>query len=256
MPNTIYGSKPDGLTIGTFNTGLVYNQLIKQDGVRFDLTKMTWIGKAGSDPRVITMANHANIASFAELRASKTPVNFATSGIGSSNYVEITMLTNLVGLPVKLLTGYNGNEDQLAMRRGEVAGGLGARSSLDGFVKNGYGRFIAQIGGNEKDVPQLSMIVPDGPAKALIALVEAQTAFARLTVGPAAIPMDRTDALRNAFRKAMEDLEMQAKAEKLGRPIEPAYGDDVLQIVKQALDQPAALVSGLKEAMAPITKGK
>src|SRR5690348_3031262 len=35
--NTVYASKPDGLTIGTFNTGLIYNQLIGLDGVKFDL---------------------------------------------------------------------------------------------------------------------------------------------------------------------------------------------------------------------------
>ena len=42
-------AKPDGLTIGTFNTGLIYNQLIRHDGVRFDLDKMSWIGKAAYD---------------------------------------------------------------------------------------------------------------------------------------------------------------------------------------------------------------
>src|SRR5690242_21888590 len=46
--NTIYASKADGLTLGTFNTGLIYNQLIGREGVRFDLTKMAWIGKAAS----------------------------------------------------------------------------------------------------------------------------------------------------------------------------------------------------------------
>src|SRR4029077_6815359 len=40
--NTIYAAKPDGLTVGTFNTGLIYNQLIGLDGVKFDLTKMSW----------------------------------------------------------------------------------------------------------------------------------------------------------------------------------------------------------------------
>src|SRR5262245_40350884 len=30
--NALYASKPDGLTIGTFNTGLVYAQLVKQNG--------------------------------------------------------------------------------------------------------------------------------------------------------------------------------------------------------------------------------
>src|SRR5258707_15781101 len=31
--NTIYASRADGLTIGTFTTGLIYNQLVKLDGV-------------------------------------------------------------------------------------------------------------------------------------------------------------------------------------------------------------------------------
>jgi len=31
--NTIYASKSDGLTIGTFNTGLIYSQIIKRDGI-------------------------------------------------------------------------------------------------------------------------------------------------------------------------------------------------------------------------------
>ena len=47
--NAIYASRPDGLTIGTFNTGHIYNQLIGLEGVKFDLNKMFWIGKAGAD---------------------------------------------------------------------------------------------------------------------------------------------------------------------------------------------------------------
>src|SRR3954452_11676694 len=71
--NTIYASKPDGLTIGTFNTGLIYNQLIGLDGVKFDLTKMSWIGKATSEPRVIVIAEQSPIKTFAQLREQKQP---------------------------------------------------------------------------------------------------------------------------------------------------------------------------------------
>ena len=49
--NTLYASRADGLTIGTFNIGLIYAQMIGREGMRFDLTKMSWIGKASSDPR-------------------------------------------------------------------------------------------------------------------------------------------------------------------------------------------------------------
>ncbi len=259
--NTIYASKPDGLTIGTFNTGLIYNQLIGADGVKFDLTKMSWIGKAASEPRVFVIGSQSPIKTFADLQTQKEPVNFATSGLGSSNYVEINSLTNVMKLPVKVLTGYNGNDDQLAMRRGEVTGGMGSRSSFEQFVKNGYGRYIAQIGGKEKDVPQLKDMVKDPNAQSIVALIQSQGDIARLTAGPPDIPADRLTALRDAYRKALEDKELQEKTAKLERPVDPAYGDDVLKMIQAALNQKPEIVANLKaalekkEAPAPGTKG-
>ena len=247
--NTIYASKPDGLTIGTFNTGLIYNQLIATDGVKFDLTKMSWVGKAASEPRVFVIAAQSPIKTFDELRSQKEPVNFATSGIGSSNYVEINSLTNVLKLPVKVLTGYNGNDDQLAMRRGEVTGGMGSRSSFNSFIENGYGRFIAQIGGSQKDLPQLKDLVKDPDGSAIVALIQSQGDLSRLTAGPPEIPADRLAALRDAYRKALEDKELQAKAATLKIPLDPAYGDDVLKAIKAALTQKPEMVALLKSAL-------
>jgi tripartite-type tricarboxylate transporter receptor subunit TctC len=247
--NTIYASKADGLTIGTFNTGLIYNQLIKADGVKFDLTKMSWVGKAASEPRVFVMGAQSPVKTWKDLVNSKEPLNFATSGIGSSNYVEINSLTNILHLPIKVLTGYNGNDDQLAMRRGETAGGMGSKSSFEQFVKNGYGRFLVQVGGKDKDVPQLRDQITDANGKTFVSLIESQGEIARLTAGPPGIPADRLAALRDAYKKAMEDKELQAKAEKLGLPVDPAYGDEVLDLVKKALDQKPEVIAVVKNAL-------
>ena len=46
--------------------------------------------------------------------------------------------------------------------------------------------------------------------------MQSQGDIPRLTAGPPGIPQDRLDALRAAYRKAMEDPELQAKAAKLG----------------------------------------
>ncbi len=259
--NTIYASKADGLTIGTFNTGLIYNQLINAEGVKFDLTKMSWIGKAASEPRVFVVGSQSPIKNFKDLMNSKEPQNFATSGIGSSNYVEINSLTNILKLPVKVLTGYNGNDDQLAMRRGETAGGMGSRSSFEKFVENGYGRFIAQIGGKQKDIPQLKDSITDKNGLTFVALIQSQGDIARLTAGPPGIPKDRLDALIAAYKKSLEDPELQAKAEKLGVPVDPAYGNDVLKLIKEALNQTPEVINVVKTALeakeepAPATKG-
>lgn len=247
--NTIYASRPDGLTIGTFNTGLIYNQLVGLPGMKFDLTKMSWVGKATTEPRTITIAQQSPIKTFADLQASKELLNFATSGLGSANYVETTMLTTALKLPARVLTGYNGNDDQLAMRRGEVAVTIGSRSSFDQFVKNGYGRFLAQIGGKDTDVPQLRDLVKDPGALSLIELVQSQGDIARLTAGPPGIPPDVLEALRQAYRKALEDKELQEKAAKLERPVEPGYGNEVLNAIVTALKQPPETVALLAQAL-------
>ena len=247
--NAVYASKADGLTIGSFNTGLIYNQIVGAQGVKFDLSKMSWIGKAASDPRVVVIASQSPIKSFAELQAQKTPVNFATAGPGSASYVETVILTNTLKLPVKNLTGYNGTDDQLAMRRGEIIGSIASRSSYSTFIENGYGRYIAQIGGNDKDVPQLSSLVKDQKALDLIALVQSQGDIARLTAGPPAIPADRMKVLIEAYKKAMEDKELQARAEKLERPVEPAYGEDVAKAITKALNQSEETKQLLAEAL-------
>lgn len=247
--NAIYAAKPDGLTIGTFNTGLIYNQLIRHSGVRFDLEKMSWIGKAANEGRIMAIAQQSPIKTYRDLIAQKQPVTFAAAGIGSAAYVETVMLTAALKLPIKILTGYNGNDDMLAMRRGEVVGTISARSTWEPFVRNGYARYIAQIGGDQKDVPQLATMVDDPDAKALIALIQTQSDVSRLTAGPPDIPPDRLAALRNAFRMAMEDKELLAKTEKLGLPIEPAYGDAVLQMIKEALKQSPETVALLAESL-------
>jgi tripartite-type tricarboxylate transporter receptor subunit TctC len=259
--NTLYASKADGLTIGTFNTGLLYSQLIGRDGVKFDLTKMSWIGKAASDPRVITIGTHSPIMTFKDLLAVKAPVNFSTAGVGGAGYVETVMLTKVLKMPVKIQSGYNGSDDAIAIRRGEITGLVASRSSWELFVAQGHGRFIAQIGGSQTDVPQLKSMVSDPKMLALIALVQTQGDIQRFTAGPPDIPQDRLDALRTAYRKAMEDPEMQAKAAKLERPIEPAYGDEVLAMIKVALNQTPETIALLKEALLetapapPATKG-
>jgi tripartite-type tricarboxylate transporter receptor subunit TctC len=247
--NTIYASKPDGLTIGTFNTGLIYNQLIGLDGVKFDLNKMSWIGKAASDPRVFTVHPDLPIRTFKELQNYKESLNFATAGVGSAAYVETVMLAKALKLPARIVTGYNGTDDQLAMRRGEVQGSIASRSSWEGFVKNGYGRFIAQIGGTQTDLPQVASFATDAAAKALVALVQSQGDISRLTAGPPDIPADRVAALRDAYKKALEDKELQAKTEKLERPVDPAFGEDVLKMVQAALNQTPETIAFLKEAM-------
>ena len=248
--NFLYGAEPDGLTIGTFNTGLVYSQLAGADGVRFDLSKMSWIGKAASDPRAVIVSENSGIDSIEALMAGKDRVRFAAAGVGSGSYVETIMLEKAVGMPVEIISGYNGNDDQLAMMRGEIAGVVAFRSSYETFVHDGKGRFIAQIGGSGSDLPQLAAQATTQQGKEVINLIAAQGTIARLTAGPAGIPEDRLAALREAYAKALSDPEFLAKAEQLKLPIDAMVGEDVARAIGAALDQSPETVALIKASLA------
>lgn len=258
--NYTYGARPDGLTIGTFNTGLIYNQLIGRQGVKFDLRKMSWVGKAGADPRVLVVPPDSPIKSWKDLKRSGEPFKFAVSGVGSANFNETTMLKEALGLNIKIITGYNGNDDQLAIRRGEINAVFGSKSSYESFVSNGYGRYVVEIGGEDPKIPQLSDQIKDQSkdAQAVVALMESQAKISRLTAGPPNIPAGRLAALRMAYKAALDNPDLVAKAKKADRPVRPyAIGDDLTKLMDAALDQSPqtiAMVAKILDIKAPTLK--
>ena len=115
-------------------------------------------------------------------------------------------------------------------------------------MANGYGRFIGQFGGTEKDIPQMASLVKGNEdAERLVRLITAQGDIARLTAAPPGVPAPQLGALRAAYRAAMEDRELQARAIKLEKPVEPLYGEDVARAVSEALNQSPEVVRLLTE---------
>jgi tripartite-type tricarboxylate transporter receptor subunit TctC len=256
--NYIYASRADGLTIGIFNTGLVYAQISNFPGVKFDLAKMSWIGKASSDPRVIVLSKESKFKTFADLRKTTTPIKISIGGVGSAAYSETMMVARAFDLKVQIVPGYFGGDSEMAMRRGEIDANLGALSTYEPFVKSGYGHFALQIGGDPlPGVPQADKLADTKDGKALIALVHSQAEISRLTAGPPGIPQARLDYLRAAYKKALEDPELRDQATKGGdRPIEPLYGEEVAARVREALNQPPELLEFIKEVTKPEQKKK
>lgn len=246
--NAIYAAKPDGLTIGTFNISVMYSQLKGTKGAQFDLAKMSWVGKAAADMTMVLVSAGSPYRTFADLQRAREPVLFAlgSAGVGT----ELRLIAGAYGLNLKILLGYNGNEAQMAMRRGEVVGTLGSYASLSPFVKNGYGRFILQIGGAPikgfGEVTQGEAIARTADQKAVNDWIYAQDAMSRVTAGPPGIPADRLEVLRTAYRKALQDPQLLAHARKRNWPIEPLIGEDIAKIARAALAQSPRILEMLK----------
>ena len=247
--NTLWASDPDGLTIGTFNTGLIYAQILQRDGVQFDLRQMSWIGKAAADPRALVVGAESGFDSVEALRAAPEAPKFATAGIGSASFADTQLIAAALDMPVDIVTGFNGNEGELAMLRGEIAAQVGSMSSLQPFVDNGYGSFVLAIGGDAAGVPQAGALATTDKGRSIVSLVQAMSLLGRLTAAPPGVPADRLAELRAAYEAALTDPELLAEAEKLGIPIDPAFGEDVEGMVNAALNQSPETVAIISAAL-------
>src|SRR4051794_894357 len=110
--NTIYAARPDGLTIGMFNTGLIYDQLIQRNGVKFDLTKFSWLGKAAEEVRVVLISKRSGFKSFDDMVKARGPIKFAASGIGAASYNDTRIMADALDLDIQIVNGFTGNEGE------------------------------------------------------------------------------------------------------------------------------------------------
>ena len=247
--NTLWRSRPDGLTIGTFNIGLVYGQLTGKQAQQFDLAEFDWIGKAAGEPRAVVVSENCPIKSVDDLLQAREPVLFGSAGVGSASYSDTILLADALGLEVKVVPGFDGNEGEMAMIRGEICAVLGSASSFENFVANGSGSYLLAIGGDMEGVPSARDYAKDEHAFRLLDLIDALASVGRATAAPPGTPPERLEELRAAYRSVFKDPQFLADARKMQLPIEPAYGEEVARQVERALTQEPDTVAMIEKAM-------
>ena len=237
--------------MGTFSTGLIYSQIIGQPGIKFDLAKYSWIGKANSEHRVLIVGKNTLFKTLKGLLESKEPIKMACSGVGSGDYNETLILAQALDANLKVIPGYNGNEADMAIMRGEVAGIIGTYTGLRGLIKAGEARVLLQIAPKKHaelpDVPLAADIKVSEKGRKLISLVAGIAEIYRLTAAPPNIATGRLEVLREAYKKTLRDPQLLSDAQKVGIDINPSFGDETARLVKEAINQPAENLALLKK---------
>ncbi len=251
--NLIYTSRPNGLTIGMFNSGLIYNQLMGTQGIRFDLTKMSWVGKASNQIRVMVIGTNSGFNSFDEMLRAAEPVKFSSPGVGSAGYLDSRILDTIFPqFDIQTIPGFDGAEGELSMMRGEIHAQVAIASSLEQFVENGNGFFGLAMSPMAREVlPDIALAtdyVSDPQSLRLLGLLEALSDLGRLTSGPPDVPADVLAVLREAHRQAISDPDLLAEAMQINIPIDAGSGDYVEMRINEVLNQPPETITLLKSA--------
>lgn len=245
--NLVYASKPNGLTVGNFSTGVALAQILGRKGLRADLTKMSWLVKLASEPRTMIASINSSLKTFDDVLKSKKVLKFSASGVGSGSYMDSFMLATSFGIRHRIIVGYSGSQAPLAMMRGEIDLWIGSEDSAQAYVRAGRVRVVAQIGGNIKGASDIRNFANTVQTKAVTNLMYSMGTLSRIAAGPPNIPADRLKALRIAVKKAVNSKGFRDAAARAKRSLDPAFGDDVRKMMVGLINQPAEIVAMMKK---------
>jgi tripartite-type tricarboxylate transporter receptor subunit TctC len=260
LANQIYKTtKPDGLTIATFNGGLLMGEVLGRPGIEFDARKFEYLGVPAKFDSVCAFSKATGITSFDRWKAAKAPVKVGGTAPGSNTVDVPRVLTAVFNLPTQVITGYKGfAEVRLAVDGGELTG---ACAGWDG-IKVLWGKQI-EAGDVIVVMQTRSQPLPDLPKVPSIIdlagndedrqLLEAGIQFpALLSLAyalPPATPKDRVQLLRKAFMETVTSSDFLADTQKSKLNVDASSGEELERTINRLFKLTPAIVGKLKDIL-------
>jgi tripartite-type tricarboxylate transporter receptor subunit TctC len=258
MTNQMYAAGPfDGTVIGASFNGLPTAPLLQPNGVRFDATKMNWVGSTNRETQTMYVWHTAPMQTLADLQTKEMLVGAQAPGSTQFDYPMLGKA--LFDMKFKVVTGYKSTSDiNLAMERGEVHGTLANWSTVKTLNLKQYQdkliRILAVWAPREnaelKGIPLITSLAKTPEQKQALQLALARLEFGRPFFMPPNVPADRVAAIRHAFDATMKDKEFLAEADKLKLEIDPMSGEELAKTLDEMAKTPAEVVARVREAYA------
>jgi len=224
--------------------------------VHFDPLKLTWLGSLssyGHDAYLMLVMSTSPIQSIDELKQPGKSISLGGDNAASSNVIFARIAKDVLGLNVKVVSGYTGAAPLfLAMQRGEIDGQIVGYSSVRTGQRDLWSRHafrpLLQFGRVSRladfpDVPTAHELTKDPNAVALLDFAELQFRISLPFAAPPGVPADRATVLQMAFMAMCKDPAVVEAAEKLGIDLSPIDGKDVLRSIEHAAATPGEVIA-------------
>jgi tripartite-type tricarboxylate transporter receptor subunit TctC len=232
--------------------------------VHFDPQQLSWLGSLSSyahDSYLMLVMETNPIKSIDELEQPGKSITLGGDNAASSNVIFATIAKEVLGLNVKVVSGYTGAAPLfLAMQRGEIDGQVVGFSSVrtgqrDLWNRHAF-RALMQFGratrlADFRDIPTANELTKDPSALALLDFADLQFAISLPFAAPPHLPADRAKALQTAFMDMCKDPMVLAEGDKLGIEMSPINGDTVLKLIARAAATPHDVIERYNSLVGP-----
>jgi tripartite-type tricarboxylate transporter receptor subunit TctC len=248
--NYTYNVAPhDGLTIVTPLVAAASSQAIGETSVKYDLTKMNWIGRTSDATRVIFVWDSVPARSVDDLR--KTQIIIGSAGRASDTYTNPAVMNQVLGTKFKIVVGYKSAVDvNQAVETRETDAASTTWSDLSNnhadWLTNKKVRMLVQIALERNpelsDVPLLVDLASNEADRKTIEFMSSSSQMGQAFAAPPDVPAAVVGALRTAFDETMQDPDFRAVARKLNMRINPLSGVELAKVSNGIVGAPKDVV--------------
>jgi tripartite-type tricarboxylate transporter receptor subunit TctC len=256
--NHLYNVSPkDGTVIGMVSRSMPAAAVMKVRNVRFDPVRFGWIGSPEVNHLVLFINNASAIKKPADLFERELVVG--ATGLAQGITVGPYMLKNLLGMKVRVVTGYKSPGDMaLAASRHEVeafantiGGPAGARRP---WVESGQMRVLFNF--EPEPVPGLGVptvfeFAKTDEQKKVLTFFSSNVLLGRPINTPPDVPADRLALLRRSFEAVMKDPALLKEAATMSFEITLLSGERIAKLVEGIASTPPEIVSQAERTARP-----
>lgn len=250
----LLSAEGDPLRFGFFTgQGIMGAVLGGAAGADFDLMEFTFVGRVAADQRVLAVGGESEFQSLEDVRAHEGQLKYATAGTGANDYVDATVMGEVLGLDAEAITGFEGSSDtELALTSGQVQLASGTLGSRMPALQSGDHRPILILGSDRADefpdVPVITEVELDEESARIVeAYVDLQQ-MGRMVWGPPGVPEDCATQLRDAMAAVMDDAGFAEQMEAADQEIDWKPGPEMRETAQRLLESPPRFVELLSAA--------
>ena len=241
----LYSVAPkDGTTLAMLSRSYPIEPVFNPQTAKYDPKRFIPIGSSSNEVSVAVVWHTRGITSINQLMTQE--ITTGATGVTDDTGRFPTLLRNLTGAKVRLVTGYpGGNNVTMAMEKGEVDARFGwswgslksrSKSWLDEKKINILVQMALEKAPDLPDVPLIMDFARTDLDRKALELLFAPQVMAWPLVAPPDVPADRIAILRKAFDATMKDPEFLADAQRLNIEVEPVAGEVMQKLVARVGD--------------------
>lgn len=246
--NLAFTAKPDGYTIClTAGNDMVFNTIAESESVKYKINEWTYLARINVEPSILTASSRSSLESFEDIINSNNIFYFSCSGVGDADYFALGVTAHVFDFKILPVTGYSGSKEaSMAVVRGEVELWQPSLGTALPLINSGDVKPMV-LHSNEREntlteIPTLIEIANNIKfelnktdkkiIKALINVNEVR----RLIIAPPGIDEEKTTILREALRKALNDIELLEFSKQINRPIVYLEGNKVAELISETME--------------------